>query len=133
MTQEKIDKIIELARRGIDGEMANARRILTNMGISWEKPSKPLFESLKETFGVNTIKQYKVDVKYFGDGFLLQALCPKMIKNYNKNDFVNYGAYIHIKCTPSEINAITQLFGETREEFSKQLNTISAKIINPLF
>lgn len=133
MTQEKIDKIIELARRGVDGEMASARRILIRLGVSWEVPSKPFTETAKETFGFNTIKKYKISIELSGDVFLYKRLCERMIKNFDNKNFSWYGDYMEVKCTPSQLEAINNVFARTRRTFSDELNQISAKIIYPLF
>ena len=109
LSEDKIRKLQALAERGVGGEMANAKAILAKHGINWKKPFvKSAAETTREFFGMNTVKKYKVEIKYKADLLLLATLGDKLKIKLNLT--LTNDNMIQFDCKPSEMEVIKRNF-----------------------
>jgi hypothetical protein len=129
LSEDKIRKLQELALRGIGGEMTNARAILAKHGIDWKKPIvKSAVETTREFFGMNTLKKYKVEIKYKADLLLLATLGDKL--NIKLNMTLTTDCYIEISCKPSEMEVIKRNFTDKiRRDVSTAMGNVLYSVL----
>lgn len=130
MSQDKIDKLRELAERGVDGERENARAMLTKAGIDWKKPKESLVDRVKKTVGMDIERKYKFPMQFTTDLLFLSVLVNDLTASKHK---VAVGhADMTVTCTPAEIVDINALYKKHREDFGVRLYAAAGQLYKTL-
>lgn len=131
LSDDKIKKLLELAVRGVGGEMENARRILQRNGVDWRNPPKTLFQKVKSSVGLDPVKEYKVEIKYTGDLLFMQYLLTKMT---NGKVPMKLGGYsMIIKATPIEMKNLMNVFSKGRKPYSDAITHVSSTLLEKVW
>lgn len=142
MNQEKIDKLVQLALRGVGGEMENARRILQKNGIDWEKQSKNMskpnnvFSKMAEDIRTSMFssEMYYVNMTYPGDPVILRAVLRKYCK-YTRKHGINMGIKsesLYFRSYPADKDFILKTFKSIREVMGHAVAEFADRFMNEL-
>lgn len=130
MSEDKIEKLRELAERGIGGEKENARAMLAKAGIDWKKPEESFVNKVKQGLGMNIEKKYKFPINYPADLLFLQVLKDTRTKSKRKLAWDDNN--IVITCTPAEIVDINNLYKKHKERFGAKMVALGEDYFNTL-
>lgn len=120
MTAERIEKLRELAERGIDGEKDNARSMLTKAGIDWRKPPLTFKEKVKKTVGRNVVKEYRCTIKRPSDLLLLATLINLIAPTTSKMQWNDTGT-VSFRCTELQSKEIARVFNGSSVSFNDDM------------
>lgn len=128
MSDERIEKLREMAARGTPPEQANAKRILDKLGLDWKKPKEKIFDRVKQTFGASILRTYTIDIEFGCDPLLLQRIL-QFIKGDNSIELTGKHK-LQFKCTSAQLQDVRAIFFKHRRDFNDSMYAESAKYVN---
>jgi len=131
MTAERIEKLREMAARGEKGERENAKRILEKAGINWQKPKESIINNIKQTFGADIHKNYRIVLENSSDSLLLISLYEILGPRDMKINYIGWdGCALRIRCTPAQLKDILHTYNTKRRDFDRCMRAEARKYIN---
>lgn len=131
MEQGKIDKLRELAERGVGGEKENARSILQKNGIDWRKPvEENLIDRIKKTVGVSIQHEFVIEMEHSSDTLLLGSILNHVVGIKKFRIDSNYG--MRFRCTKAQSELIGKLFYSIRNRFALVMSEVTTNFIKEL-
>jgi len=128
MTAERIEKLrIQAERGGSEGERQNAKDILAKVGVDWRRPKESIKDTIKETFGGNIRKEYRVPITFASDVLLMMRLLTEYA---NGAGIQIDGKGMRFHCTPAQMKDISKIFEYNKKEFDVNMNYEAMKYMN---
>ena len=126
MNNELLQKIKQLAERGVGGEKENAEKMLKQLMKKYNISESEL--------NSETIEMFETNVKDIFESKLLTQIHYSVCGNINEDKFVSYlpknKKHAYIFCTKAEFIEIEAKFKFYKEIWKKQLNTFFSAFIN---
>lgn len=107
-----IEKLLELAKRGVGGEAENAKSLLQKHGIDWQSPPRESLTTKFKSLVGKEKKKYKLCLQRVGEDLLIATLLNSLGISY-----AIYGTEVIFECTPGEFNKVSEAYKEMRPDF----------------
>lgn len=107
-----IEKLLELAKRGVGGEAENAKSLLQRHGIDWQNPPKESLSTKFKSLVNRGKKKYRFNIEKVGEDLLVQSLLQSL-----GIQCTVYGTEVVFECTPGQFSKVREAYTKMKSDF----------------